>query len=168
MNCAQIFVILFSLLWFADNARAGDPWIVREDGVGPVKIGMTLGQMRSTLRQNLTKEEGGSDSCYYVHAAGHGHIDFMIIDDHLVRIDVDAPSILTSSGLQVGDSESKVLKVYGPKLKVTEHQYVDTGHYLTVRSDDRRYGIRFETDGGKITMFYVGTYEAIQYVEGCL
>jgi len=34
-------------------------------------------------------------------------------------------------------------------------------------ANDRRYGIRFETDTGKILMFYVGTYEAIQYVEGC-
>jgi hypothetical protein len=39
-------------------------------------------------------------------------------------------------------------------------------HYLTIRSDDRHYGVRFETDQGKITMFYAGTYEAIQYVEG--
>jgi hypothetical protein len=92
----------------------------------------------------------------------------MIIDGRLARIDVDAPGILTDTGLQVGDSETRALKVYGPKVKVAGHQYIDTGHYLTVRSDDRRYGIRFETDMGKITMYYVGAYEAIQYVEGCL
>jgi hypothetical protein len=168
MNRAQIFAILFSLLCFADTARAGDPWIVGEDGVGPVKIGMTLSQLTATLHQKLTEEESGNESCYYVNARGHDHIHFMIIDDHLVRIDVEGPRILTASGLQVGDSESKARKIYGPKMKVTEHKYNDAGHYLTVQSDDRRYGIRFETDQGKITMFYVGTYEAIQYVEGCL
>jgi len=52
-------------------------------------------------------------------------------------------------------------------MKVTPHQYLDTGHYLTVRSAHSRYGVRFETDKGKITEFYAGTYEAIQYVEGC-
>jgi len=52
-------------------------------------------------------------------------------------------------------------------MKVTGHQYIDTGHYLTVRSADGRYGIRFETDKGKIIEYYAGTYEAIQYVEGC-
>ncbi len=149
------------------SSVAGDSWIVSEDGIGPVKIGMTLGQLRSTLHQKLTEEESGNESCYYVHARGRDHIRFMIIDGCLVRIDVDAPGILTTSGLQVGDSEALARKVYGPKMKVTEHKYIDTGHYLTVRSDDHRYGVRFETDQGKITMFYAGTYEAIQYVEGC-
>jgi len=149
------------------SSVAGDSWIVSEDGIGPAKIGMTLDQLRSTLHRKLTEEESGNESCYYVHARGRDHIRFMIIDGRLVRIDVDAPGILTTSGLQVGDSEALAQKVYGPKMKVTEHKYVDTGHYLTVRSDDRRYGVRFETDQGKITMFYAGTYEAIQYVEGC-
>jgi hypothetical protein len=85
----------------------------------------------------------------------------------VARIDVDAPGVFTFAGLQVGDSEAHARKVYGPKLKVSAHQYVDTGHYLTVKSDDPRYGVRFETDNGKITMYYAGNYDAIQYVEGC-
>jgi hypothetical protein len=28
-------------------------------------------------------------------------------------------------------------------------------------------GVRFETDKGKITTYYAGKYDAIQYVEGC-
>ena len=40
------------------------------------------------------------------------------------------------------------------------------GHYLTIRSPDQRYGIRFETEQGKVTNFYGGKYEAVQYVEG--
>jgi len=36
-----------------------------------------------------------------------------------------------------------------------------------VRSSTGTYGIRFETDAGKITTFYAGSYEAIRYVEGC-
>ena len=52
-------------------------------------------------------------------------------------------------------------------MKVTAHTYVDDGHYLTVRSSDGHYGVRFETEKGKIIGYYAGTYEAIQYVEGC-
>jgi hypothetical protein len=33
---------------------------------------------------------------------------------------------------------------------------------------DRRSGIRFATDHGKVTNFYAGTAQAIQYIEGCL
>jgi len=50
---------------------------------------------------------------------------------------------------------------------VEPHKYIDDGHYLTIRSADRKYGIRFETEKGKITGFYAGLYSAIQYVEGC-
>jgi hypothetical protein len=73
----------------------------------------------------------------------------------------------TTTGLQVGDSEQKARKIYGSRMKVTEHTYVDHGHYLTVRSAKGRYGVRFETDGSKIIGYYAGSYEAIQYVEGC-
>jgi hypothetical protein len=91
----------------------------------------------------------------------------MIIEGHVVRVDVRASGVKTSTGIQVGDSEAHALQVYGPRMKVTDHTYIDDGHYLTARSADGRYGVRFETDKGKITMFYAGTYDAIQYVEGC-
>jgi hypothetical protein len=146
---------------------ASDGWVVREDGVGPVKIGMTQAQLSATLHERLSEDESGSDNCFYVHARGHDHISFMILEGKLVRVDVDSPGIATFSGVQVGDSEAHARQIYGAKLKVTEHKYIDTGHYLTVRSADGNYGVRFETDKGRIIEFYAGNYEAIQYVEGC-
>jgi hypothetical protein len=160
---SQLLIFLF----LVGNSFAGDGWVVREDGVGPVKIGMTQAQLSATLHQKLSEDESGSDNCFYVHARGHDHVSFMILEGKVVRVDVDAPGIATSSGVQVGDSEARARQIYGAKVKVTEHKYIDTGHYLTVRSADGRYGVRFETDKGKIIEFYAGTYEAIQYVEGC-
>jgi len=128
---------------------------------------MTLDQLSAALHQKRSEQESGGESCFYVHARGHDHLAFMIEDGRLVRVDVDAPGIRTSTGIQVGDSEAHARRVYRTKMEVTEHQYIDTGHYLTVRSADGRYGVRFETDNGKITMFCAGTNEAIQYVEGC-
>jgi hypothetical protein len=160
-------VPLILFLCLVSRSLTGDAWTVRSNGIGPVKIGMTLAQLSETLRQKLSEEESGTEGCFYIQARGHDHIAFMIIDGRLARIDVDASGIFTTSGLQVGDSEAHVRNFYGAKMKVTEHQYVDTGHYLTIRSDDPRYGMRFETDKGKITIFYAGTYHAIQYVEGC-
>jgi hypothetical protein len=128
---------------------------------------MTFDQLSATLHKKLSEEESGSDNCFYAHASGHDHMSFMIIDGRLVRVDVEAPGVQTATGIQVGDSEAHVRAVYGSRVKVTAHTYVDTGRYLTVRSADGRYGVRFITDKGKITLFYAGTYEAIQYVEGC-
>ena len=90
----------------------------------------------------------------------------MIENGHLVRIDVDKAGIATAEGVQVGDSEEHAKQVYGARLKIAPHHYTD-GHYLTVGSKSAGYGIRFETENGKIETFYAGTFEAIQYVEGC-
>jgi hypothetical protein len=91
----------------------------------------------------------------------------MMLEGLLGRIDVREPGVKTLTGLQVGDSEERALEAYDQELTVDKHKYVDEGHYLTAKSSDGRYGIRFETDGKKITMYYAGRFDAIQYVEGC-
>lgn len=149
------------------TSLAADTWVVHEDGVGPVKIGMTVAQLTKIFQQKLIEEDSGSDNCFYLDAPGHNHVGFMIVDGRVVRVDVTATGVATSTGIQVGDPESKVRKLYGARVKVTEHTYVDDGHYLTVRSTSGRYGVRFETDGHKVTGYYAGRYESIQYVEGC-
>jgi hypothetical protein len=57
--------------------------------------------------------------------------------------------------------------MYGPRLEVTPHKYVDGGHYLTVRSSDRRYAMVMETDGSKVVFIRSGLVPAAEYVEGC-
>jgi hypothetical protein len=148
-------------------AAASDAWVVREDGVGPVKIGMSLAQLSAALHQELGPDERDEHSCFYIDAHGHDHVGFMIIDGKVARVDVGTAGAKTSAGIQVGDTETRARQVYGARMKVTAHTYIDDGHYLTVRSADGRYGIRFETEKGKIIGYYAGTYEAIQYVEGC-
>jgi len=147
---------------------ADDGWVIGEDGAGPAKIGMTLSQLKLALHERLIDDEpSGSENCWYVRPAKHPHISFMILDGRFVRADVDARGIATTDGIQVGDSESEVRHRYGQKMKVEPHQYIDDGHYLTLRSADGKYGVRFETEKGKIIDFYAGRFSAIQYVEGC-
>lgn len=144
-------------------------WIVREDGVGPVKIGMTLSQLNDVLREHFVMPEKKEDQgCFYVNPARHHQISFMIEDGRLSRVDVDAPGISTVKGVEVGDSEKRAATIYGNELKVEPSQYTGPeGHYLTLRSKSGLYGIRFETEHGKITTYYAGRFESIQYVEGC-
>ncbi len=148
---------------------AGDAWVVRMDGVGPVKIGMTLPELNNILHEKFRMPDNKDDQgCFYVNSAKHPHVAFMIEDSHLVRLDVDGRGVPTVQGVEVGDSEARALKIYGPKLKVEPSAYTGPeGHYLTLRSTDGRYGVRFETDKGKIQTFYAGRFEAIQYIEGC-
>ncbi len=150
-----------------NGALAADSWVVRENGVGPVKVGMNLAQLNAVLHEKFAMPAEKEDrACFYVTPRGHPHLSFMIEEGHVARVDVDSPGTLTNVGIQVGDTEDQALKTYGDRLKVSPHKYTD-GHYLTAQSTDRRYGIRFETDQGKISTYYAGLYEAIQYVEGC-
>jgi multidrug efflux pump subunit AcrA (membrane-fusion protein) len=93
----------------------------------------------------------------------------MIESGRLVRVEVTVPGIVTAQGVQVGDAEVHTQRIYGRRLKVEPSAYSgdEGGRYLTVRSRDGRYGLRFVTEKGKIVTLYGGTYTAIQYVEGC-
>ncbi len=151
------------------TSLASNTWVVREDGIGPVKIGMRLSQLNTVLDETFSKPDGDDDQgCFYVNPTKHTNVAFMIENGRLARIEVNAKGVSTAEGIQVGDSEVHALQVYGPRLKVEPQAYTGPeGHYLTVRSKDGRYGIRFETEKGKIEMFYAGSIKAIQYIEGC-
>jgi hypothetical protein len=164
----SIFLVVVALLSMS-MVQADEDWVIREDGVGPVKIGMTLPELNTVLHQRFSMpKDKDEQACFYVKPTKHPHIAFMIEDGRLSRADVDGPGISTTEGIQVGDSEEHARRVYGPRLKVEPHKYFEDGHYLTVRSTDGRYGIRFETEKGKIQRFYAGRFKAVQYVEGCL
>ena len=150
------------------SVSAAEAPVIRPDGVGPIKMGMTVAQLSDALHQKFSMPEHKEDQgCFFVHPRVYPAV--MIEDGKVVRVDVDQPGILTAEGVQVGDTEEHAKKVYGPRLKIEPSKYAgdEGGHYLTVLSNDRRYGIRFETEQGKITTFYAGTSAAIQYAEGC-
>lgn len=153
----------------ATTSIAGDEWVVRMDGVGPVKIGTSLHELNTALHEKFALPDDKEDQdCFFVDSTKHAHFSFMIIDGHVARIDVDGRGIRTSAGIQVGDSEAYAVKVYGGNMKVEPNAYTGPDdHYLTILSSDGLYGLRFETENGKIKTFYVGTSKAIQYMEGC-
>jgi hypothetical protein len=92
----------------------------------------------------------------------------MILDGRVGRVDIDNRDMQTAEAVHNGDSEADAIKAYGKRLKIAPSAYMGPeGHYLTLHSADGRYGIRFETDGGRITRYYAGTAEAIEYIEGC-
>jgi len=169
MNRKRVAIRFLLCLCLIASSQASDTWIVREDGVGPVKVGMNLSQLNVALHERfLLPAEKEDQGCFYVNPTKHPQVSFMIENRRLVRIEVDHPGVAKLEGIQVGDSESRVLKLYGRRLKVEPRAYMEEdGHFLTIRSRDGHYGVRFETDHGKITGFYSGGYHAIQYIEGC-
>ena len=165
---SRSLILLLGLTVIAAGiSMADDVWVVRENGVGPVEIGMKLSQLNTTLSESFAVPPNREDqACFSVSPAKHPSVTFLIEQNLLARIDVDEPGISTAEGVQVGDSEAHALKAYGRRLEITPRHDTE-GHYLTLRSVDGRYGIKFETEKGKIEAFYAGRAEAIQYVDGC-
>ena len=165
------FIALATMVTAMGSALASSPLQVAFTSLGKARIGMNEQALVRALGAPLTHvaPEAEEEGCYY--ASGRGlpkGASLMMLNDRLARVDVTEPGIRTISGAGVGTSESELKRLYGGKLAQEPHAYIGPeGHYLTLRSTDGRYGVRFETDGQLVTGFYAGTAEAIQYIEGC-
>jgi hypothetical protein len=151
------------------NAAVDQPLIVRFDGIGAVRVGMSLSDLNRTLHTSYSRPSDPEEQpCYYVGVPNQPKVGVMILDGRVARVDVDDSVTRTAEGVHNGDSEARALQVYGKRLKIEPHAYLpQNGHYLTLLSPDRKYGIRFETEDGTITRYYAGTIQAISFIEGC-
>ncbi|HEY2390175.1 MAG TPA: hypothetical protein VGK22_03300 [Candidatus Angelobacter sp.] len=164
------YCLILSILFFISfGSSASSAWVVRFNSTGPVKIGMSLSQLNAALHEKFSMpEDKDEQACFYAEPAKHPGVAIMIEKGYVTRVDVFRPDISSAEGIRIGDSEARAKQVYGNKLKIEPHAYTGPeGHYLTARSSDGLYGIRFETDGKKILSFYAGKKAAISYIEGC-
>jgi len=146
-----------------------EAWSLHFDGIGPVKVGMSLSRLNSVLQESFRMPKARDEQgCFYVTSTHHPQISFMIENGKVSRIDVNGRGVSTDKGIQVGDSEKQVQKIYGAAVKVKPHAYTseEGGHYLTVRSGE--VGLRSEIGEGKVDSFYAGRFTSVQYIEGCL
>ena len=133
---------------------------------------MSEHEVEQAVGQKLVASDADDDpaGCRYMGSAtGTPGVQFMMIGGKLARMDVRSPRVKTVSGAHIGMSQSEIIQLYGRRAAVSPHAYTSPyGHYITIHSEDGASGIRFETDKGKVTTFYAGTAEAIQFIEGCL
>jgi hypothetical protein len=163
---------------------SGRDWTVSLRGVGPLTIGASISEVRrivedpnATLvqalhqKQSLPREPDDAPCAYLATAKVPDQIGLMFQRGRLVRIDVWKSGIRTSSGAEVGDTEARIVELYGTRINVTQHHYPPVGaHYMIFTpgdASDRDYQMLFETDGAKVTQFRIGLKEAVAQVEGC-
>ncbi|MGH7714182.1 MAG: hypothetical protein ACREOG_23075 [Gemmatimonadaceae bacterium] len=150
--------------------RGGDRLVVRSDGIGAVRVGMSLREAGATLGEPLTASYADFEGCDYVYPTRlPAGVAFMVLDDTVARVDVDSAGVLTAEGAGVGDAEARILALYRGRVRVEPHYYMGPeGHYLVVNTEgDSLSAIIFETDGKRVTMFRAGRRPAVEYVEGC-
>jgi hypothetical protein len=154
----------------ASVAQASD-WRATMSGIGPIRIGMSESQLERVLGTRFPEtQDAEEDACRQVEAGPNWPgTSVMLLNGRVARIDVSQRGFFTLSGAAVGDTQASVLKRYNGRIYEQTHaQGVDDSKFLTMFSSDRRLGIRFETDGERVTSYYVGTAQAVQFPEGCL
>lgn len=140
-------------------------------GIGAVRVGMSVWQAERVIGQKIkiVSDDRPGNNCAYASIPNQSGIDFMVIDRQIARVDISNPKVKTVSGAKVGDSEQRIARLYGSRLKVSPHHYTK-GHYLTIvpkDASDRNYRLVFETDGKKVTTYRVGKLPEVEYIEGC-
>ena len=140
-------------------------------GVGELRIGMPLAELRRMGAKEEFQSEDGADCSYWT--VPREDVALMVSGRRVVRIDINNPKYRTPSGARVGMTEAQVRRIYGRALKVEPHPYTGPeGHYLVYRARGEPYGMIFETEpvDGKpatIVSFRVGLWKHVQLIEGC-
>jgi hypothetical protein len=169
-----LFVVVFLVMMPASGqSQLTAASKVAIDGIGPIRVGMTIQQAEASARIRLLSPEGSKlGDCWYVKPQdGPRDVSFMVIGGQIARVDIYGNSrITTVRGAKIGDSEDRIKSLYPGQIRVTSHEYVRGGHYLTFvprDASDRKYRLVFETDGRRVKQFRGGRLPEVEYVEGC-
>jgi hypothetical protein len=144
-------------------------FVVTEQGLGPLRTGMTIAEATTALGGALVvPAEYDTTLCdYATWRGGPPGVHVMVDQGRIARVEVDSAGVATAAGARVGDSEDRIKSLYPGRVKVTPHKYED-GRYLIVNGvGDSSVAIVFETSKGRVTKYRAGRRPAVEYVEGC-
>lgn len=151
---------------------ADTAWTLSENGIGPLRVGMTAEEARAALGGDFTVigttpgMRPDPAACTYATSARiPAGVRVMVEGEKVARVQVDSGTITSAAGARIGDTEARVRELY-PAVRSGPHKYTD-GHYLTVLAADTTRRIVFETDGQKVLRFRGGSTPQVEYVEGC-
>ena len=142
-------------------------WSVTPQGVGVVRIGMSLDSLASALGQPASALSSGGRACAYLRpAALPAGVGLLALRDTIVRVDVDSGGVLTDEGVGIGDSEVGLLVLYAGVIRVEPHGAI--AHTLTVANPpEATHLLVFETDGSLVLRYRAGRRAATQVPDRC-
>jgi len=162
MPKATIAFIPFVIVVLA--AAAVEP-ILTFDSYGLVVFGTRLRDVEKKLGEKA-EVAPVNPSCSYITFKRYANAAFMMEDGVITRADV-SEEVPNALGITVGTSFSEVKRKF-PNVIVERHEYDPNGHYLILRSGDKKKAIVMEESDGKVTRVRSGLIPSVQYVEGCV
>jgi hypothetical protein len=152
----------------AQTPAPAAPLAVTPMGIGPVRAGMTIAELRQAL-DSVRFTDPDSARCAYPKFAGLPEGVWVMVEQGIVgRVDVQKGDVATAEGIRIGDDSADVRAAYGKRMTVLPHKYTD-GKYLEVKSaSDTMHLIIFETNvEGTVLRYRAGQLPQVRYVESC-
>ena len=163
-------------------APAADPNILSAEGLGPVRIGMSLADLTAAWGADSNPAAVGGaepETCDQFHPAGAPEgVIVMLQDGKLSRISLirDA-KVKTDRGFGLGDTALAIKQAYGGAIVAQPAKYEaapaedliswSRGGSTSYVQDPTARGVRYEVDQtGKVSAVHAGD-PSIQLVEGC-
>jgi hypothetical protein len=166
-------LILAACLLTAGPARAGADDILTMQGLGKVRIGMTIAAAERALGSKLTINtfEDPSGECEYAYQGPDldHDVSYMVVHGMIQRIEVfgkPGSNVKTAEGIHRGASEAEVLRAYGRRVAQRTDDYDQPR--LVLKDEAGHSGIIFTLENGRVTWILAGNYPALGFPEGCL
>src|SRR5258706_11150962 len=134
---------------------------IRIDGVGPIRIGMTVAEAEKTAHTSIPFHAREGETCEIVGlASGSSELAFLTTRGVIARVEVYKGTMATEEGAHLGSTEAEIVRLYAKDhVETTPHPYDPGGHYIKVTKPGAGFaGLSyiFETDGHKVTSFRSG------------
>jgi hypothetical protein len=144
-------------------------WAVSPSGIGTVRIGASLDELKTTAGDVTVPAAGGD--CQYVRGGSlPSGVSVMLARNVVARVDIDSSGVTTAEGVGVGDPASRVNEVFAGRVTAMPHKYVQGAQYLTVKGAspaDSAHRIVFEVENGRVARFRAGRVPEVEWVERC-
>lgn len=97
----------------------GANWVIGEDGIGPIRLGMTRQEVERTLGVTLEDNDLGGGCVESHHGTDYGGLGFDFDHGVLVMVfAVEPATARTARGIRVNSRISAVTRAYGPVVRL--------------------------------------------------
>ena len=135
-------------------------------GYGAIRFGGQLNQLPQDIRASLKHPIDPAEfECTFVEFKRYPNVIFMVESGIITRADLlkNQPNSLDAT---FNMSSAKLRSRY-PNMQVSQHEYEEKGHYLTLPTANKKSAFVLEEVKGRITAIRAGLQPSVSYVEGC-
>jgi|GEM_PF-2600032 len=172
MKLASFHLAAGVLVFVMGAAYAKSPNVLTADGIGPIRVGMTLQQLETAIGRKVDLSDISSDDtsiCADVAVPGWKHVGLLMENFRIAVIYIDRP-YRTIDGVYYGMSEADLKRRFGRRAVFDYRPYFgdDPHAHNVVVKKSRRREFLFQTKDDKVSNISVGDLPGVEYWEGCV